>query len=251
MTRDPPLRFRWTVDTEEDFAFAYDVYATLYPNKPDFGLDDILGLAGRASRPGAGERGGVSVRLRRLQRADGLRGSWPGATRRTSPFYMYGDHVIDEAEHALWLDAALKPARPPLLDRRAGRRARGPSQPRPHRPRRRKPQRLGLLPGRSRCAGARIGRLQWNTWCSATSSSGSALNKLWCEVLAVNIAVVRLHERFGFTREALFRDHVRKGGLFHDVVGMGLLRREWPDIRAAAEAQLSRTWLLSGLTLEG
>ena len=43
VTRDPPLRFRWTVDTEEDFAFAYDVYAALYPHKPDFGVDDILG----------------------------------------------------------------------------------------------------------------------------------------------------------------------------------------------------------------
>ena len=43
VTRDPPLRFRWTVDTQEDFAFAYDVYAALYPHKPDFGIDDILG----------------------------------------------------------------------------------------------------------------------------------------------------------------------------------------------------------------
>ncbi len=42
VTRDPPLRFRWTVDTPEDFAFAYDVYAALYPRKPDFGMDDIL-----------------------------------------------------------------------------------------------------------------------------------------------------------------------------------------------------------------
>ena len=42
VTRDPPLRFRWTVDTKEDFAFAYDVYAGLYPQKPDFGIDDIL-----------------------------------------------------------------------------------------------------------------------------------------------------------------------------------------------------------------
>ncbi len=42
VTRAPPLRFRWTVDTEEDFAFAYDVYSALYPGKPDFSTDDIL-----------------------------------------------------------------------------------------------------------------------------------------------------------------------------------------------------------------
>lgn len=40
--RDPPLPYRWTVDTPEDFAFAYDVYAALYPHKPDFGMQDIL-----------------------------------------------------------------------------------------------------------------------------------------------------------------------------------------------------------------
>ena len=42
VTRDPPLRFRWTVDTAEDFAFAHDVHAALYPHKPDFGLNDVL-----------------------------------------------------------------------------------------------------------------------------------------------------------------------------------------------------------------
>ena len=40
--RDPPLPFRWTVDTREDFAFAADVYAALHPAKPDFATDDIL-----------------------------------------------------------------------------------------------------------------------------------------------------------------------------------------------------------------
>ena len=42
VTRTPPLRFRWTVDTGEDFAFAGDVYAALYPTKPAFGSADIL-----------------------------------------------------------------------------------------------------------------------------------------------------------------------------------------------------------------
>lgn len=41
--RDPPLRYRWTVDTPEDFAFAADVYAALYPRKPAFDTADILG----------------------------------------------------------------------------------------------------------------------------------------------------------------------------------------------------------------
>jgi spore coat polysaccharide biosynthesis protein SpsF len=42
VTRDPPLRYRWTVDTPEDFAFAADVYTALYPKTPGFTTEDIL-----------------------------------------------------------------------------------------------------------------------------------------------------------------------------------------------------------------
>jgi spore coat polysaccharide biosynthesis protein SpsF len=42
LTRDPPLRYRWTVDTAEDFAFVSAVYQALYPGKPDFTSEDIL-----------------------------------------------------------------------------------------------------------------------------------------------------------------------------------------------------------------
>jgi spore coat polysaccharide biosynthesis protein SpsF len=42
MTRDPPERWRWTVDTPEDFAFVTAVYEALYPAKPDFTSDEVL-----------------------------------------------------------------------------------------------------------------------------------------------------------------------------------------------------------------
>ena len=42
LNRDPPLRFRWTVDTPEDFAFVTSVYEALYPADPTFTTDDIL-----------------------------------------------------------------------------------------------------------------------------------------------------------------------------------------------------------------
>jgi spore coat polysaccharide biosynthesis protein SpsF len=42
VTRDPPLRYRWTVDTAEDFAFVTAVYAALYPANPAFTTEDIL-----------------------------------------------------------------------------------------------------------------------------------------------------------------------------------------------------------------
>lgn len=56
-------------------------------------------------------------------------------------------------------------------------------------------------------------------------------NKLWCEVLLSNEAVWKLHEMYGFRREALFRDHVIKGGRPADVVGLGLLARDWMEKR--------------------
>ena len=42
ITRDPPLRFRWTVDTPEDFAFVTAVYEALYPANPAFTSEDVL-----------------------------------------------------------------------------------------------------------------------------------------------------------------------------------------------------------------
>ena len=64
------------------------------------------------------------------------------------------------------------------------------------------------------------------------------LHKLWCEVLIENEPVAALHERFGFRREALFRDHVFKGGRMQDVVGLGILRGEWDAIRRDCIARL-------------
>ena len=189
----------------------------------------------------------MSLHLRRLSPGDGPRVlAW-----RNSPevaAYMYSDHAIGEAEHALWLEAALsRPDRRFWIVELDG-----------------APVGLANL--------ARIdpdaSRSDWAFYLADPAVRGRGvgaaveylvlghvfeelrLNKLWCEVLAGNTAVVRLHERFGFTREALFRDHVRKGGAFHDVVGLGLLRREWAAVKAAAEVQLERAWPLSSLSLE-
>lgn len=53
------------------------------------------------------------------------------------------------------------------------------------------------------------------------------LDKLWCEVLATNEAVWKLHMLHGFEREALFRRHVIKNGEPVDVIGLGLLAEDW------------------------
>ena len=64
------------------------------------------------------------------------------------------------------------------------------------------------------------------------------LNKLCCEVLAVNERARTMHEGFGFTREAYYRAHVWKAGAPCDVVGLAILADEWTTARPAAIARL-------------
>lgn len=66
------------------------------------------------------------------------------------------------------------------------------------------------------------------------------LRKLWCEVLVPNEAVWKLHRKFGFKEEALYRAHVVKGGVAQDVMGLGLLAEEWPTVRPAMVERLVR-----------
>ena len=56
------------------------------------------------------------------------------------------------------------------------------------------------------------------------------LNKLRCEVFVNNDKVVKMHEKFGFRREAYYREHCIKNEEKIDVVGMALLQNEWYKI---------------------
>lgn len=55
------------------------------------------------------------------------------------------------------------------------------------------------------------------------------LNKLISEVLASNDRVADLHERVGFRREGLLREHIRRPDGVHDVIVLGMLRSEWAE----------------------
>ena len=172
----------------------------------------------------------MNVHLRRLAAGDGARVlAW-----RNSPDvarYMYSDHPIGEAEHAAWLQAALTRA-----DRRIwivelnGAPVGLASLTRIDRDRGCCDLALYLADPavRGRGIGPAIDHLLLD---HAFEHLG--LRKVWCEVLADNVAGQRVHERCGFTREALLREHVTKAGVARDVVGLGLLRREWPAIKAA------------------
>jgi UDP-4-amino-4,6-dideoxy-N-acetyl-beta-L-altrosamine N-acetyltransferase len=180
-------------------------------------------------------RAGPLIGLRALSQEDRLQLlTWrndPGVRR-----WMYTDHWISHEEHAAWFDLA-------VVDRS---------------------RRYWVI----ECDGAPVGlaniygldakngRASWAFYLGEAGMRGKGvgavveyrviehafgplgLNKLWCEVLAENLGVLRLHESFGFQREALFRDHLLKDGTWTDVVGLGLLRSEWEARRAASRARL-------------
>jgi UDP-4-amino-4,6-dideoxy-N-acetyl-beta-L-altrosamine N-acetyltransferase len=55
------------------------------------------------------------------------------------------------------------------------------------------------------------------------------LNKLCCEVLSNNEAVVAMHEKFGFRVDGTLRQHIRKDGEWLDVVALSQLASEWNE----------------------
>lgn len=57
------------------------------------------------------------------------------------------------------------------------------------------------------------------------------LNKLRCEVFTFNHAVISMHEKFGFRREAYYREHCKKNEKFEDVVGLAILKKEWDQLK--------------------
>lgn len=57
------------------------------------------------------------------------------------------------------------------------------------------------------------------------------LNKLRCEVFVFNDNVIKMHEKFGFRREAYYREHCFKNGKFQDVVGLAMLKSEWEVLK--------------------
>jgi UDP-4-amino-4,6-dideoxy-N-acetyl-beta-L-altrosamine N-acetyltransferase len=151
---------------------------------------------------------------------------------------MYTDHLISPEEHARWFAAAMTASDRKYwiieLDR----------------------QPVGL----ANLAGIDLSRRrsEWAYYLADPSTRGRGvgaavelvmidhvfgrlgLHKLWCEVLIENEAVWKLHESFGFAREALYRDHVFKAGRFQDVVGLGLLEEDWARVRPGCAERLAQ-----------
>jgi UDP-4-amino-4,6-dideoxy-N-acetyl-beta-L-altrosamine N-acetyltransferase len=150
--------------------------------------------------------------------------------------YMYTDHLIPPEEHARWFAGIAGDARRRYWIIEAG----------------------GAPVGLANLydIDARQSRCAWAYYLADPSVRGMGLGsfveywmlqqvfetlsmrKLWCEVLASNEAVWRLHETFGFKQEARFREHVTKDGEPRDVLGLGILAAEWRERRPAMAERL-------------
>jgi UDP-4-amino-4,6-dideoxy-N-acetyl-beta-L-altrosamine N-acetyltransferase len=64
------------------------------------------------------------------------------------------------------------------------------------------------------------------------------LHKLSCEVLAFNEAVIRLHKKFGFQVEGIFREHHKVDDAFTDIYRLAILKHEWSEARAGVLLKL-------------
>lgn len=62
------------------------------------------------------------------------------------------------------------------------------------------------------------------------------IEKLNCEVLAFNDAVIRMHKSFGFIEEGKRRGNAAKSEVRVDAVLLGMLRDEWKGNRAQVQA---------------
>lgn len=69
-------------------------------------------------------------------------------------------------------------------------------------------------------------------------------NKLCCEVLVSNQPVIDMHKNFGFVQEGYYRQHIRKGDTFVDVVALAMLRTEWEAKKPEIETRLRQKGLI-------
>ena len=68
----------------------------------------------------------------------------------------------------------------------------------------------------------------------------AGLEKLNCEVLAMNAAVVKMHQKFGFEIEGVRRQNILREGVRIDVVLLGITKDEWRNKRPALAPVIQR-----------
>jgi UDP-4-amino-4,6-dideoxy-N-acetyl-beta-L-altrosamine N-acetyltransferase len=66
------------------------------------------------------------------------------------------------------------------------------------------------------------------------------IHKLYCEVLSFNENVIKLHQKFGFAVEGVFKEHHFADGEYVDIYRLAILANEWGSMRNAQKDKLIR-----------
>ena len=77
-------------------------------------------------------------------------------------------------------------------------------------------------------------------WMLDYAFGAAGLEKLNCEVLAMNTAVVKMHQKFGFEVEGVRRQNILRDGARIDVVLLGITKEEWQNKRPALAPVIDR-----------
>jgi len=77
-------------------------------------------------------------------------------------------------------------------------------------------------------------------WMLDYSFNEAGLEKLNCEVLETNTAVINMHLKFGFKLEGTRRKHILKEGVRIDVALLGITKDEWASKRPELEPLIKR-----------
>ncbi|WP_434153614.1 UDP-4-amino-4,6-dideoxy-N-acetyl-beta-L-altrosamine N-acetyltransferase [Pseudomonas sp. JZ134] len=64
------------------------------------------------------------------------------------------------------------------------------------------------------------------------------LHKLYCEVLGYNIPVIKLHRKFGFSQEGVFKEQYIFKDKYVDIYRFGMLHSDWKNLRSAMEERI-------------
>ena len=151
--------------------------------------------------------------------------------------YMYSDHDISEEEHRNWLRSLAGNSRQHVFviktdDRLAG----VVSLSAINSVHRTADWAFYLDPG---LQGKGLGSLV-EFWLLDHAFNEAGLEKLNCEVLASNPAVIKMHQKFGFQVEGVRRQNIIKDGQRVDVVLLGITQAEWRDRRPDIEPLIAR-----------
>ncbi|MDH2608039.1 UDP-4-amino-4,6-dideoxy-N-acetyl-beta-L-altrosamine N-acetyltransferase [Acinetobacter baumannii] len=71
------------------------------------------------------------------------------------------------------------------------------------------------------------------------------LNKLCCEVLEFNFAVVNFHRKFGFKMEGIKKQDYYRDGKFYDIYQLALFKKDYQKIQSQAYSPIEKSYVWS------